>query len=143
MSAAPEQVPEFRELVTAEVVALLGDYTDDELPQVMWYAALGSIEKAIERTRGWAWWRARPDAELRRLRREVDSALRLAAIAVDFQEVRNKAVGEENRLVRDLQRQAGEARRRAQTLPAERARLAKARARRENPAARPAPKPGG
>ena len=125
--------PEYRELLAVKVTALLDSYRDDELPEAVWQAALGAIDRATARTREWAWWKARPSAELARLRSQLDAALEVARLAADLQEAVNAAEWEEGAMVRELAEQAGRARRRAQTLPAERARLAKRRAASGNP----------
>lgn len=112
--------------VALNLAGFVDRYRDD-LPEVLWTASLTMIDRATERTREWRWWRAHPDAELRRLRERLAEALSLARYAAALQEAEN---GAEHDLERDLREHAaevGRAARRAQTLPAERARLAKKR----------------
>lgn len=99
----------------------------DDLPETLWIASLTMIDRATERTRGWHWWRAQPEAELRRLRSRLAAALALARYAAALQQAENGAERELDRELREHAAAAGKAARRAQTLPAERARLAKAR----------------
>lgn len=120
------EAPELRELLVDALADLLDGYSGDELAEAMWQAALGVIDRALARTRDWAWWKTYPRDEHARLTGELEEALRLAGFAAEFQAARNLAVADESRLVRDLAEQAAAARRRAQTLPAERARLARA-----------------
>jgi hypothetical protein len=105
----------------------------DDAPEVVWDAALAMVERAVSeaRARSSSQWRYHAPGELRRLRRRVGAAMRLARLAAALQEA---AQAHERDLDRELREQAAQAaaeRRRAQTLPAERARLEKARQRRE------------
>jgi hypothetical protein len=108
----------------------LEDTTD--APEVLWLAAVAMLERATAEAREAKWSRFRyyPAGELRRLRRSLSEGVRLARLAVAIQEDendRNRALDVE---LAEAAAEVGRARRRAQTLPAEQARLARAAARR-------------
>lgn len=98
----------------------------DRAAEVVWEAALVMVARAAEEAREghWGRWRHYPSGELRRLRRDLAEALELARLAVALREEEHNRSAE---LDAELATQAAEAarrRRREQTLPAERARLA-------------------
>lgn len=103
----------------------------DRAAEVAWEASLALIVKAVDDAREGRFgrWRAYPRGELRRLRRDLAEGLELARLAVALQEEDREQTRELDGELRGLAGDAGRARRRAQTLPAERARLAKAAAR--------------
>ena len=121
----PIDDPFARELAV-QITALFDGYRDD-LPETLWFASLSMIDKATERTRNWHWWRSEPAFELRRLRERIAPALALARIAAALQEADNGVERDFERDLREAAADAGKRRRRAQTLPAERARLARQR----------------
>ena len=99
--------------------------------EALWLAALGMIEAAVaaRRERVGGGWRLYSKGELRRLRHDMAAALLLARLAAELDAA-------DRGMVEDLQAEAraaveaeGVRRRRAQTLPAERARRANAAAR--------------
>jgi hypothetical protein len=103
----------------------------DRSAEVVWSAALAMLERACADAREcsssrWRWY---PAGELRRLRRDVAEGLELARLAVALQEEDAEQRRELDRDLAAAAAEAGRARRRAQTLPAERARLANAEAR--------------
>lgn len=100
----------------------------DRAAEVVWDAALAMLERAFRDAREssesrWRWY---PRGELRRLRRDVAEALELARLAVALREEEQEQSRELDEELTRTAAEAGKARRRAQTLPAERARLAKA-----------------
>jgi len=114
--------------LAAQIARLFDGYRDD-LPETLWFASLAMIDKATERTRNWHWWRSHPAGELRRLRDRLAPALALARMAAALQEADNGVDRDLARELREAAAASGKARRRAQTLPAQEARLAKARRR--------------
>lgn len=99
----------------------------DRAAEVVWDAALVMLERACADAREAqsARWRSWPRGELRRLRRDLAEGLELARLAVALQEEDHEQGREMDRDLVELAAAAGKAQRRAQTLPAERARLAK------------------
>lgn len=106
----------------------------EDAAEATWWAALAMLERAttLAREGQFGRWRHYPRGELRRLRRDVSRALLLARCAVDLQDESNETYRELTEDLRAEASRAAAARRRAQTLPAERARLEKARRRRES-----------
>lgn len=121
--------------IAMHIAGAVDDYRND-LPEILWTSSLVMMENAIGRTRNWHWWRSYPTGELRRLRERMAHALMLARFAADLQEAENAHERELDRELREAAADAGRKRRRAQTLPAERARLEKHRQRREEAARR-------
>jgi hypothetical protein len=111
------------------LVAFLADVGD--APEVIWIAALAMMERALEEGREARHGRFRVYArgQLRRLRRDVAQAMLLARLAVEMQEASEQQDREVMEDLRAAREEEGRARRRAQTLPAELARLARQRAR--------------
>jgi hypothetical protein len=109
------------------------DRFGDESAEIAWLAGLAWIDRAAAAAREGKWGRFRyyPAGELRRLRRDLAGALQLCRWAVAMQEEENEHSRELTAELHAAAEEAGRRRRRAQTLPAERARLAKQRARKE------------
>ena len=112
-------------------LAELFEQEGDRAAETVYMAAVAMLERAAVEAREshGRRWRVYPKAELRQLRRDVALAMRLARTACAIHEVelaRDEAMYAELRAAAE---EAGRARRRAQTLPAELARLAKAKAR--------------
>lgn len=104
-----------------------------DAPEVVWAASLAMLERALLEAREARYGRFRvyPAGQLRRLRTDVAAAMKLARLGVAMQEAETER---DRELDADLHARAvaaGAARRRAQTLPAELARLAKAERRRQ------------
>lgn len=109
----------------------LNDLTDG--PEVLWSAALAIVRSVAadgEEAR-WSRFRHYPQGQVRHLREGLDRALELAELAAQWQEQIDRRDADLTAELREAAAEAGRKRRRAQTLPAERARLANARARRE------------
>lgn len=104
----------------------------DRAAEVVWDAALVMVERAaVEARQGrHGRWRSHPKGELRRLRNDLAEALELARLAVHLQEEDELQTRELDLDLAAAAAAVGAARRRAQTLPAERARLSKAAERR-------------
>lgn len=117
-----------REEAAAGLVRFLEETCD--APEVLWCAGLALLERGVvdARERS-AHFRHRPSSDLRRLRREVAQGLRLCRLAAHLQVADDEREGELHEELRRLAEEAGRQARRAQTLPAERARLAKHAAR--------------
>lgn len=105
----------------------------DRMAEVAWLGALAWLERAAIEARETAESRFRvfPESELSHLRHEVAGALSLARFAAAARRADQDLVHELMRDTREAANAAERRRRREQTLPAERARLAGARARRE------------
>jgi len=105
----------------------------DRAASTAWVAALAMIEAACQeaRERSHSRWRYYPAGELRRLRRDLAAALELARFAVALAEEERTLTETLERDARAERDQAGRQARRAQTLPAELARLANAARRRQ------------
>lgn len=99
----------------------------DRAAEVAWDAALALIRRAADDAGEGRWgrWRFYPKGELRRLRRDLAEGLELARLAVALCEEDKLQTAELDAELAEVAAEAGRARRRAQTLPAERARLAK------------------
>jgi hypothetical protein len=100
-----------------------------DAPEVIWAAAVAVMRRALGEAEEARFGRFRhyPQGQLRRLRSDVSRALKLARLAVDMQEAETER---DRELTVDLHAQAaaaGAAARRAQTLPAQLARLEKQR----------------
>lgn len=119
------------DLFEAGIEAFLARHGDDAA-EVTWWAALSLLERAAINAREGRWgpWRFYPAGQLRRLRRDIAQALELARLAVALQEEENNAERQLDVELREHAAEAGRQRRRAGTLAAEEARLAKARQRR-------------
>jgi len=117
------------EAAARSLLDFLADVGD--APEVMWSAAIAMLRRATTEAEEARFGRFRsyPQGQLRRLREDVANGLKLARLAVALQE----AEAEQGReLAEELHEQAvaaGRARRRAQTLPAELARVRKGRGR--------------
>lgn len=125
MSADP-----YRMVVVERLADLLERSRSDDLPDVLWSASLAMIERAAGRARERRWWRSNPSGELRAFRRQMAEALALARLAAALQAADNAGEWESDAPGREAAELDGARRRRAQTLPAELARLANAAARR-------------
>jgi hypothetical protein len=115
----------------------------EDAAEAAWLSALALVDRATGRAREGQYgrWSSYPGGELRRLRRELAAALRLARFAVLLQETENERLRD---LTADLRRSAAEAGARARregTREAERVRLENA-ARRRLLAEQTAPKQG-
>lgn len=104
-----------------------------DAPEVVWAAAIAMLRRATNEAEEarWGRFRAFPEGQVRRLREDVARAMKLARLA---QAMQTADCERDRELHEDLHRQAvaaGRARRRAQTLPAQIARLEKQRRRRE------------
>lgn len=100
----------------------------EQASEVIWLAACAWLERAGMKGREtisnrFHWY---PDGELKQLRREIAGALALAHLACTLKAEDNDLVAALTRPAREEAARQGAARRRAQTLPAEHARLAKA-----------------
>lgn len=108
----------------ASLIAFLSEVGD--APEVLWSASIALLGRALEEA-GERRFRHHPRGQLRRLREELARGLKLAGLAVAM----NEALAEQDRgLAEELSARASEvsaARRRAQTLPAQLARLEKQR----------------
>lgn len=114
-----------RGIAAAGLLRFLEETTD--APEVLWFAGLAMIERAVSAAReaGYSRFRHYPAGELRRLERDTAAGFELLDLAVELQTAEDE---QERELVAELQAAAaeqGRRRRRAQTLPAEQARLAK------------------
>lgn len=103
-----------------------------DAPEGLWLGALAMVEQVVGRAREGRWgrWAATPQLELRRLRDDLEEALRLAELAVELQE---SYARRHYRIDDDLlaqARAAGASSRRDQTVPAELARRVNAEQRR-------------
>lgn len=103
-----------------------GDYA----AEVIWTAALAIIRNSLDDLDARGHWRTYPRGHLRRLRTGVVEGFELARLAVNLQDGINEREFAIERDARAKDDEAGRRRRRAQTLPAELARLANAAARR-------------
>lgn len=117
----------------AAALALLAFLEDaGDAPEVLWAAGLAMIRHALDEAgEGMPRFRVYPRGQLRHVRRDVATGLKLARLAVVLQEAETER---DRELVADLHEAAaaaGKAKRRAQTLPAELARLEKQRRRRD------------
>jgi len=115
-----------------ELERFLEEHADD-VSDGAFLAAIGVLEQACARARESVEfrWRSSPRTELRSLRRSVKLALLLARFAMLAREADRERWDEETADARMLEELNARARRRAQTLPAQEARLANARRRRE------------
>lgn len=105
----------------------------DRGAEVIWAAVLTLVSQAADDARDVARsrWRHHPKGELRRLRSDLEEALELAELAVALQEEERVRGADLAAELQNAAVEAGKQRRRAQTLPAERARLEKAARRRQ------------
>jgi hypothetical protein len=107
-------------------LSLLEFLTDvGDAPEVIWAAAIAMLRRATgEAEEGrFGRFRSSPEVQLRRLREDLARGLKLARLAAAMQEA---YIERDHELADDLHAQAvaaGSARRRAQTLPAQLARL--------------------
>jgi hypothetical protein len=105
---------------------------NDDAAELLWRAAMVTLERAAREAQDVSFpsrWQTYPSWDLRRVRRQVASALALARAAVALQDSQNARNDE---LYADLRAQAaasGAAQRGEQTLAAEYGRVARARAR--------------
>jgi hypothetical protein len=107
------------------------DRRGDRAAEVLWDAALTMVVRAAADAREAhpQRWRGYPRGELRRLRRDMAEALELARLAVALREEEQDQHGDLEDELHRAAAEAGARARRAQTLPAEKARLANAAAR--------------
>lgn len=114
--------------------AFIDQYGEDAA-EATWLAALAMIERAVTLAREGQFgrWRHHPRGELRRLRRDIARGLLLARCAVELQDESNAIYRALTDDLAAVAADAAKARRRAQTLPAQQARLDNARRRREKP----------
>jgi hypothetical protein len=115
--------------LTDWLVSALGD----DAAEAAWTSALALVEQAAQRAREGRFgrWRNYPDADLRRLRRDVAQALWLARTACAMQHAGNDLVADLTAGAREAGHREAAARRRAGTVEAERVRLVRRRARAE------------
>jgi hypothetical protein len=113
------------------LVAFLADVGD--APEVIWCAGLAMLERAIAEAREARHGRfgVYPEGQLRRLRRGLAQGLLLTRLAVAMQAAERERGRELDEELREQAAAVAAARRRAQTLPAQLARLEKQRRRRE------------
>jgi hypothetical protein len=121
-------------LSAVEGIAAFVERRGDRSAEIVWGAALEMIRQAAEEAKEGKWgrWRHYPKGELRRLRRDLAEALELAHLAVALQEEERAQHADLDRELHEAAVEAGRRRRRAQTLPAEQARLENARRRRDD-----------
>jgi len=120
------------DFVAQGLLAFLEDASD--APEVLWAAGLAMIERAVSEAKEARYGRFRhyPAGQLRRLRRDLSDGLKLSRLAVVLQEADTARGAElDAELHAAAAAAAGAARRRAQTMPAQLARLEKQRRRRE------------
>jgi hypothetical protein len=118
------------EVVATRLAELFERSRSQELPEMLWTAAMAMMERSSSGTR-WAWFRNEPAIELRRLRRELAEAMALARFAASLQDAHQAGELESSRPAREADAEDALARRRAQTLPAVIARRARKAARDE------------
>lgn len=108
------------------LLALLAGNAED-VAEATWHSAAGALDAAAALAREGAHgrFRSHPRGELRRFRRSVAVALNLARVATAMQQDENEYWHELERPERERWEAERKAARRAQTLPAELARLAK------------------
>jgi hypothetical protein len=106
-----------------------------EAPEVVWLAACAWLERAAETAKEVPFSRLKwyPNGELGRLRRDMAAGLQLARFAVALQEEENEAMREMGAALHEVAAEEAKKRRREQTAPAQRARLAKAAKRKGQP----------
>lgn len=127
----------YRDVVIGRLADLLerSRYSGDDVAELLWATSLSMIDRQIERARERRWWKSNPAGELRAFRGRLAEAMALARFAAALQEADNAGEWEAEAPAREAAAAERAARRRAQTLPAELARLASAAARRERAAA--------
>lgn len=118
-----------KERAAAGILAFLEDATD--APEVLWAAGVAMIRRAASEAEEGRFGRLRhyPRGELRRARRDLAQGLRLLRIAAALIEADDERDSELAEELHARAVEAGRARRRAQTMPAQVARLAKAQER--------------
>ncbi len=113
------------------LVAFLAEVGD--APEVVWAAGIAMLERAIGEAKEarHGRFRAYPDGQLRRLRTDVARGMKLVKLAAAMQNADRVADRELDEHLHQAAVDAGKAKRRAQTLPAQLARLENQRRRRD------------